>query len=59
MTFRLTTIGLQKLLRGNQIEIGGVRETVELELDHHALGVVTDRRLYEQLIAVSDSPLNP
>lgn len=54
MAFHLSTNGLEKLLRGEQIEIGGVRETVQLDLDDSALAKVTDRRMYEIFTAVSD-----
>jgi len=47
MSFYLTSIGLEKLLRGEQVDIVGVRETLKLSLDDSALGKAKARRLYE------------
>lgn len=54
MSFHLNTLGLEKLLHGDSVDIfDGIHPTqVSVHLDEIALTKVKDRRLYEQLVAI-------
>ena len=47
MTTKITTIGLQELLNGKQIEINGTREIIGIELDRDALQIVNTNGVNE------------
>lgn len=57
MTFMLSHAGLEKLLGGETIEVSTAtgHEPIGLALNDDTLAKVTDRRLLEIFVAVSDN----